>query len=79
MGVPVEERKLHRDRLGEVSELFVSGTTSEILPVVRVDGRDVGEGRPGPVTRRLQEAYNAAVRAFREAGASATGGAASGR
>ena len=65
-GVAVEERKLHRDRLDEVAELFVSGTTSEIMPVVSVDGRPIGDGSPGPVTRRLQEAYNAAVRAFRE-------------
>ncbi len=71
-GVAVEERKLHRDRLDEVAELFVSGTTSEIMPVVRVDDRRIGDGAPGPVTRRLQEAYNAAVRAFRERVAPAT-------
>ncbi len=67
-GVAVEESRLRRDRLGEVAELFVSGTTSEIMPVVRVDGADVGDGRPGPVTRRLQEAYAAAVQAFRAEG-----------
>jgi D-alanine transaminase len=71
-GVAVEERKLHRDRLDEVAELFVSGTTSEIMPLVRVDDWRIGDGTPGPVTRRLQEAYNAAVRAFRERGAPAT-------
>ena len=37
--VPVEEGRLNRERLGELSELFVSGTTSEVMPVVRVDGR----------------------------------------
>ena len=63
-GVGVEERKLHRDRLGDVAELFVSGTTSEILPVVAVDGRPVGDGKPGAVTRRLQEAYRKAVQEF---------------
>jgi D-alanine transaminase len=68
-GVAVEEHKLHRERLGEVSELFVSGTTSEILPVVAVDGTPVGDGQPGPITRRLQAEYVEAVRAFR-AGAS---------
>ena len=58
-----------RRAVADVAELFLTGTTSEVLPVVRVDGRPVGDGRPGPVTRRLQEAYGAAVRAFRGGGA----------
>jgi D-alanine transaminase len=60
-GVPVRERMLRRDELDEVQELFLTGTTSEVLPVVRVDSRPVGDGKPGPITRRLQEAYQAAV------------------
>jgi branched-subunit amino acid aminotransferase/4-amino-4-deoxychorismate lyase len=44
--------------------LFLTGTTSEVLPVVRVDGRPIADGRPGPVSRRLQEAYREAVREF---------------
>ena len=62
--VPVDERYLTRAELGRVSELFLSGTTSEVLPVVRVDGRAVGGGTPGPVTRRLQAAYQAEVERF---------------
>jgi len=65
-GVPVEERPLRREELGRAAELFLTGTTAEVLPVVRVDGAPVGDGRPGPVTRRLQELYDAAVRAFRD-------------
>jgi D-alanine transaminase len=65
-GVPVREHVIRRDDLGRVSELFLTGTTSEVLPVVTVDGRPVGEGRPGPVVRRLQEAYRLAVREFLE-------------
>lgn len=53
-GVPEREQVLRLDELGRVSELFLTGTTSEVLPVVRVDGRPVGDGRPGPVTRRMQ-------------------------
>jgi D-alanine transaminase len=64
IGLTVEERHLNRDRLDEVSELFLSGTTSEVMPIVRVDGRSVRDGTPGPVTRRLQQAYAAAVSAF---------------
>jgi D-alanine transaminase len=63
-GVPVREHMLRRDDLGRVSELFLTGTTSEVLPVVRVDGRPVADGKPGAVTRRLQEAYAAEVREF---------------
>jgi D-alanine transaminase len=62
--VPVREHVLMRDDLAQVSELFLTGTTSEVLPVVKVDGRPVADGRPGPVTRRLQEAYRQAVREF---------------
>jgi D-alanine transaminase len=64
LGVPVQERMLRRDELPEIAELFLSGTTTEVLPVVKVDGKPVGAGAPGPVTRRLQEAYREAVRAF---------------
>ena len=63
-GIPVRERVLKRDDLAQVSELFLTGTTSEVLPVVRVDGRAIADGRPGPVTRRLQEVYAEAVREF---------------
>jgi D-alanine transaminase len=63
-GVAVREQVLKRDDLAEVSELFLTGTTSEVLPIVSVDGRPVGDGRPGPVTRRLQEVYREAVREF---------------
>lgn len=64
LGVPLREQFLKRNDLSHVSELFLTGTTSEVMPVVRVDGRPIGDGRPGPVTRRLQEAYAQAVREF---------------
>jgi D-alanine transaminase len=60
-GVPVTERRLRRDELGDVQELFLTGTTSEVLPVTRVDGRQVGDGQPGPIARRLQEAFRGVV------------------
>ena len=63
-GIPVREQVLRRDDLAEVSELFLTGTTSEVLPVVRVNDRPLGDGQPGPITRRLQEAYQEAVREF---------------
>lgn len=50
--VPIEEHALHT-----LDELFFSGTTTDIQPVVEIDGRPVGTGKPGPVTRAIQRAY----------------------
>lgn len=61
-GIPTEEGRVNVLRLQEISELFLSGTTSEVLPVVRVDTREIGDGVPGKVTRRLQECYGEFVR-----------------
>ena len=62
LGVHIEERPLHRDDLPRVQELFLTGTGAEVLPVVRVDAQTIGDGNPGPVTRRLQVAYSEGVR-----------------
>jgi D-alanine transaminase len=53
-GIAVVERNLHRDELSVIDELFLSGTTAEVLPVVRVDSQRIGNSKPGPMTRRLQ-------------------------
>jgi D-alanine transaminase len=62
--IPVREHVLKRDDLGHVSELFLTATTSEVLPTVRVDDQRIGDGKPGPIVRRLQAAYDDAVREF---------------
>jgi D-alanine transaminase len=64
LDLPIEERSLHRRELAEIQELFLVGTTSEVLPVVRVDSQLIGTGQPGPISRRLQEAHERAVAAF---------------
>ena len=54
LGIPVEERAIPVEELrDEAEEVFFAGTTTEIRPTVQVDGRPVGDGRVGPVTRRL--------------------------
>ncbi len=63
-GIPVREQAIRRDDLKSVSELFLTGTTSEVLPIIRVDGQAIGNGQPGPITRRLQAAYKEAVQEF---------------
>jgi len=63
-GVPVRECYLKFDDVFGVDEFFLTGTTSEVLPVTRVDGRPIAGGQPGPITRRLQEAHSQAVTEF---------------
>jgi D-alanine transaminase len=65
-GIPVQEHVLMRADLARVTELFLTGTTSEVLPIVRVDDQAIAGGRPGPVTRRLQQAYAEEVKEFTE-------------
>ena len=60
-GLRVREERIAAPRLRRAREIFLTASTIEILPVVRIDGRAVGPGRPGPVTRRLQSAYAAHV------------------
>jgi D-alanine transaminase len=62
--IEVIERSLQRMELHEVDELFLVGTTCEVLPIIRVDDKPVQSGQPGPLTRRLQAIYTEKVRAF---------------
>jgi branched-chain amino acid aminotransferase len=61
VGIPVEQRVLHDADLFDADESFLTSSTQEVVPIVQVDDRPIGEGRPGPVTRRLLEAYRAKV------------------
>jgi branched-chain amino acid aminotransferase len=61
-GVEVQEIALTRHDVYVADELFLTGTGAEIIPVVKVDGRSVGGGRPGPITRQLRERYQVLVR-----------------
>lgn len=51
--LPIEERAVRRDDLPTLAECFITSVSREVLPVVRIDGRDVGDGRPGPSTREI--------------------------
>lgn len=64
-GIAVREHVVRREDLPGLSELFLTGTTSEVMPIMRVDGGEVGNGQPGPITRRLQHAYRETVEDFR--------------
>lgn len=56
-GVSLREEQLTRDALYIADEVFMTGTAAEVTPIREIDGRTIGDGRPGPVTRKLQEAY----------------------
>lgn len=60
-GYDVIERNFHRSDLYYCDELFFTGTAAEVTPVREVDDRPVGEGIPGPVTRRAQEMFQRTV------------------
>jgi branched-chain amino acid aminotransferase len=59
LGIPFGERPLHLDELVSADEAFLTSTTREVVPVRQVDGAPVGSGRPGPLTRRVMEAFGA--------------------
>lgn len=56
-GIEVVERDLPREYLYLCDELFMCGTAAEITPIRSVDGRQVGTGKPGAVTRRIQDLF----------------------
>jgi branched-chain amino acid aminotransferase len=62
LGVPFAEKVFTLLAVYRAEECFLTGTGAEVIPVVRVDDRQIGDGRPGPVTRRIMEAFHAAVR-----------------
>lgn len=59
--IPALERPILQHELRDATELFLAGTTVEIMPVVRLDGVSVGRGTPGPVTRRLHQLFKARI------------------
>ncbi|HZT22605.1 MAG TPA: branched-chain-amino-acid transaminase [Verrucomicrobiae bacterium] len=58
-GIPVSEPNLTRYDLFCAEECFLCGTGAEIMPVIKIDGRVVGNGQPGRITRQLVESYRA--------------------
>lgn len=60
-GIPVSLYPLFEKDIQKASEMMITGTTTEVTPVTGLNGRPVGEGTPGPVTRKLQAAFRAAT------------------
>ena len=62
LGYTVNFEALRRDDLYVADEAFLTGTAAEVVPIDSVDDRRIGDGRPGPITQRLQSTYFQAVR-----------------
>jgi len=55
--IPTQELALTRHDLYAADECFLTGTGAEVIPVIKCDGRQIGNGKPGPVTRQLRERF----------------------
>ncbi|NWG71717.1 MAG: D-amino-acid transaminase [Parvularculaceae bacterium] len=55
--IKISERPFSLKEVAEATELFLTSASNLVMPIVKIDGREVGRGAPGPVARRLREAY----------------------
>jgi branched-chain amino acid aminotransferase len=62
LGVTVVERPIAREQLYLADEVFLTGTATEVAPVATIDRLPVADGKPGPITKRLQAAFDAITR-----------------
>lgn len=58
LGITAHERTIQRHDLYTADECFLTGTGAEVMPVVKIDGRAIGEGTVGPITKKLIEAFH---------------------
>ncbi len=61
LGIEVREKRITRDEMYCADEAFFTGTAAEVTPIRELDDRVIGEGRRGPITKRVQDAFFAAV------------------
>jgi D-alanine transaminase len=57
LGIPVVEKPVEESAIASYDEWFLTGTGSEVMPVVKINDHIVGNGKPGPVTRRIQQEF----------------------
>jgi branched-chain amino acid aminotransferase len=65
LGIPAVIASMSVEDVLGADELFFTGTAVEVTPIREVDGHAIGDGKPGPVTRRIQEMFNSVVRGQR--------------
>ena len=62
LGLPIRDTSVTRHDVWCADECFLTGTGAEVIPVVKLDGREIGNGKPGPVTSRVAESFRRRVR-----------------
>ncbi len=62
LGIPLREQRIRPEELYAADECFLTGTAAEVIAVTKVDGRTIGDGRPGPITRKLLAAFRELTR-----------------
>jgi branched-chain amino acid aminotransferase len=60
----VEERDVSVGELFGADEVFITGSFKELLPIVSIDGKRIGDGKPGPVTKRIIELFRGFTRTY---------------
>jgi branched-chain amino acid aminotransferase len=55
--IPICDQNLGYFDMYTADEVFVTGTAAEIAPITKIDGRIIGDGKPGPITKKLMAAY----------------------
>lgn len=58
LNIPLVTEPVRRDDLYELDELFFTGTTTDIQPIIKADGRNIGSGKPGEIVQSIQKEYN---------------------
>ena len=66
LGIPVREENMTRYDLFVADECFLTGTAAEVIPVVKIDSRPIGAGKPGPMTLRLLQEFHKLTRNSKE-------------
>ncbi len=61
IGVPIREADMTRYDVWNADECFLTGTGAEVIPVVKLDGREIGVGKPGAITQRVLESFRRRV------------------
>jgi len=60
--IPIWEGDITRHEIYNAEECFLTGSAAELIPVVKVDGRVIGSGKPGPITKRLRKLFSEATK-----------------
>jgi branched-chain amino acid aminotransferase len=60
--IPAEEASISRDDVAAADEVFLTNSVMEVMPIVQVERRTIGDGKPGPITRRIAELYRDLVK-----------------